>query len=88
MLCLVVQLDKCEIIPKSETNYNVMESKAKCKKSKNNIVAKTTGHHHSCGCIYGFGSHWEFRNDELTHSSVGLYKTHKGFKHFGTILQN
>jgi len=85
MLCLVVQLG---IIPISETELDVVECKSKCKKSKNNIVAKITGHHQSCGSIFGFGSCHEFKINEETHSSVGQYKTHEGFQHFATSLQD
>jgi len=53
MLCLVVQ---SSIISKDQTEYDVAECKYKCKKCKNNIVAKTTGHHQSQGGIFGFGS--------------------------------
>jgi len=85
MLCLVVQLS---IIPESEMEYNVADCKLNCKKSKNNIVAKMTGHHQSHGSIFGFGSHHEFKIDEETHSSVGLYKTHEHFQHFAMTLQD
>jgi len=53
---------------------------------KSNIVSKTTGHHQCCGCIYGFGSQWEFRIDKTAHSSDSQCKTHKGYEHFGTEL--
>jgi len=85
MLCLVVQ--SC-IIPETELDYDVAECKWQCKKSKNNIVAKTTGHHQSCGSIFGFGSCHKFKIDEEMHSSVGLYKMHEHFKHFATTLQD
>jgi len=54
MLCLVVQ---SSIIPEDQMEYNVAECKLECQKCKNNIVAKTTGHHQSCGSIFGYGSH-------------------------------
>jgi len=84
MLCLVVQ---SSIIPEDQMEYNVVECKSKCKKCKNNIVAKTTGHHQSHGSMFGYGSHWELKIDKDTHSSVGLFKTHEHFKHFATTLQ-
>ena len=84
MLCLVVQ--SC-IIPENELDYDVAECKWQCQKCKNNIIGKSTGHHQSRGSVFGYGSHREFKIDEVTHSSVGLYKTHEHFKHFATTLQ-
>ena len=53
MLCLVVQ---SSTIPEDRTEYDVADCKYKCKKCKNNIIAKTTGHFQSRGSIFGYGS--------------------------------
>ena len=68
MLCLVVQ---SSTIREEQQEYDVADCKCKCKKCKNNIVAKNTGHFKSRGCIFGFGSCREFKIDLETHSSVG-----------------
>ena len=84
MLCLVVQ---SSTIREEQQEYDVADCKYKCKKCKNNIVAKNTGHFKSRGGIFGFGSRREFKIDLETHSSVGQYKTHEHFKEFATALQ-
>jgi len=84
MLCLVVQ---SSTIPEDQTEYDVADCKYKCKKCKNNIIAKTTGHHQSQGGIFGYGSQCEFKIDTETHSSVGQYKMHECFKYFAATLQ-
>jgi len=84
MLCLVVQ---SSTIREDQPEYNVANCKYKCKKCKNNIVSKNTGHYKSQGGIFGFGSCHEFKIDLETHSSVGQYKTHERFKHLAANLQ-
>ena len=84
MLCLVVQ---SKTIREDQLEYNVVDSKYKCKKCKNNIVAKNTGHYKSRGGIFGFGSRREFKINPDTHLSVGQYKTHEHFKHFAATIQ-
>jgi len=87
LLCLVHHQTESKSLF-DQNVFDVAVTKKNCGLAKYNIVTgKSTGHHRSCGFIFGFGSRRDMRIDDISQSSLAQFSVKKRGNIINSTLQ-